>query len=150
MKTIPTADISIVLAEDDDGQATLVERHLHRAGSEARFLRVRNGLELLEILDRNTELARRPLLILMDIRMPYLDGIETLSRLKTKERTAVIPVYILSTTDDPREVERCFRLGCNAYIVKPILPDALIEAIRRLTSFLEITTLPATIPDATA
>jgi CheY-like chemotaxis protein len=74
--------------------------------------------------------------------MPVLDGVETLVRLKENETTACIPVYMLSTTDDRREIERCFQLGCNAYVAKPLGTDALVEAIRRLSSFLQICAVP--------
>ena len=134
--------LTVVLAEDDDGHALLIQRNLSRAGLAAPIVRVRHGLELLDLLEADEQLRQRSLLVLLDIRMPYLDGVQTLSRLKKNETTACIPVYMLSTTDDRREIERCFQLGCNAYIAKPIAPDALVDAIQRLASFLQITTIP--------
>lgn len=136
------AALTVVLAEDDDGHALLIQRNLARSGLSAPIVRVRHGLELLNLLDADEQLRQRPLLVLLDIRMPYLDGVETLTRLKRNETTACIPVYMLSTTDDRREIARCFQLGCNAYIAKPVAPDALVDAVRRLASFLQITAIP--------
>jgi len=136
-------DMTIVLAEDDDGHATLIQRNLARAGVETPVVRVRHGLELLDLLHGDERLRKRQLLVLLDIRMPFLDGVETLTRLKRNETTACIPVYMLSTTDNPREIERCFQLGCNAYIAKPVSHEALAEAIHRLAGFLQVTSVPA-------
>jgi len=142
--------LTVVLAEDDDGHAALIHRNLVRAGLGAGFLRVHNGLELLNLLERNEELQSRRLVVLLDVRMPHLDGIQTLSRLKGNRKTAAIPVYILTTTDDRRDIEQCFELGCNAYILKPVAYDAFSEAIHRLALFLQITCLPGGVSPATS
>jgi CheY-like chemotaxis protein len=81
-------------------------------------------------------------LLLLDINMPRLDGVEVLRRLKSDERTAKVPVIVLTTTDDPREVERCYELGCNVYVIKPVAYDEFIEAVQRLGLFLDIVRLP--------
>jgi CheY-like chemotaxis protein len=70
--------------------------------------------------------------------MPRVDGVEVLRRLKGDKRTAVIPTIMLTTTDDPREIQRCYELGCNVYITKPVEYEPFIEAIRRLGFFLQI------------
>jgi CheY-like chemotaxis protein len=74
--------------------------------------------------------------------MPRIDGIEVLRRLRAGKKTGSLPIIVLTTTDDPREVERCYKLGCNVYMTKPVEYDALIEAVRRLGFFLQVVKLP--------
>ena len=138
--------ITIILAEDDDGHASLVERNLERAGLLNGFLRVSDGQELLDALKAQGT-AGGPVLseevvILLDINMPRIDGIEALKQIKANEATKSIPVIMLTTTDDPREVNRCYELGANVYITKPVEYDNFIEAIRRLGLFLQIVKRP--------
>ena len=146
--------VSIVLIEDDDGHATLVERNLRRSGISNGFLRFRDGQEALDYFfgapgaDPATEAiypSRNQLanfVVLLDLRMPRVDGFEVLRRLKAEPATASVPVIVLTTTDDPREIERCYELGCNVYITKPVEYDAFIEAVRRLGFFLQVVKLP--------
>ena len=77
-------------------------------------------------------LPNGPLLLLLDINMPRVDGMEVLRRLKADSRTDQLPVIMLTTTDDPREVQRCYELGCCSYVTKPVEYDQFVEAIRRL------------------
>jgi CheY-like chemotaxis protein len=79
---------------------------------------------------------------LLDINMPRVNGVEVLHRLKTDQKTAKLPVIILTTTDDPREVERCYQLGCSVYVTKPVAYEEFVEAIRRLGLFLSIVKAP--------
>lgn len=81
-------------------------------------------------------------LILLDIRMPKVDGIEVLRRLKADPILHRLPVIMLTTTDDTREVERCHELGCNVYIQKPVDYDKFAEAIRRLGLFVMLLLVP--------
>jgi CheY-like chemotaxis protein len=138
--------ITIILAEDDDGHASLVERNLERAGLMNGFLRVHDGQELLDALkSRSSEggpVLSEEVVILLDINMPRIDGIEALRQIKANELTKSIPVIMLTTTDDPREVNRCYELGANVYITKPVEYDNFIEAIRRLGLFLQIVKRP--------
>lgn len=156
--------VSIVLIEDDDGHATLVERNLRRSGVSNGFLRFRDGQDALDYFfgapgadgqpaQSATGAANAPSLpsredlanfvVLLDLRMPRVDGFEVLRRLKAEPATASVPVIVLTTTDDPREIERCYELGCNVYITKPVEYDAFIEAVRRLGFFLQVVKLPA-------
>ncbi|WP_322030032.1 response regulator [Paraburkholderia sp. J76] len=146
--------VSIVLIEDDDGHATLVERNLRRSGISNGFLRFRDGQEALDYFfgapgDNPAAAANWPsrdtlgnFVVLLDLRMPRVDGFEVLRRLKAEPATASVPVIVLTTTDDPREIERCYELGCNVYITKPVEYDAFIEAVRRLGFFLQVVKLP--------
>jgi CheY-like chemotaxis protein len=139
--------VGILLVEDDDGHALLVEKNLRRAGLSNGFLRLKDGQEALSyFFDGNGMPAREKfdsLVVLLDVNMPRVGGIDVLKRLKENEATANIPVIMLTTTDDPREIERCYDYGCNLYITKPVEYEAFIEAVRRLGFFLQIIKVPA-------
>jgi len=77
-------------------------------------------------------------LILLDVNMPGLDGAEVLRQIKAHPRKKKIPVIMLTTTDDPREIKRFYELGCSVYVTKPVDPGAFIEAIKRLGMFISI------------
>jgi CheY-like chemotaxis protein len=136
----------ILLAEDDDGHAYLVRQNLADAGIANRIDRAADGQEALDYIRCEGPHAGRvpngPLLLLLDINMPRVDGVEVLRRLKADPRTDQIPVIILTTTDDPREVQRCYELGCASYVTKPVEYGRFVEAIRRLGLFLSIVQVP--------
>ena len=138
--------VTIVLAEDDDGHATLIQRNLKRAGLANGFVRLRDGQEALDFFRGEGAYAGKaldsPLLLLLDINMPRVDGVEVLRALKGDPRISVIPVIMLTTTDDPREVQRCYQLGCNVYVTKPVEYQAFIEAVKRLGLFLQVVQAP--------
>ena len=138
--------VTILFAEDDDGHAMLVERNLKRAGLVNGLTRVKDGQEALDFVRCEGEFKDRkpngPLVVLLDINMPRVDGIEALRQIKGDPKTAHIPVIMLTTTDDPREIDRCYRAGCNVYITKPVEYEAFVEAIRRLGLFLQVVKQP--------
>jgi CheY-like chemotaxis protein len=137
-----SAALTIILAEDDDGHATLIRRNLERSRLSAEVVRARDGREALELLHGGPLAQGRRVLMLLDISMPKLDGFEVLRRLRTDPFTRSIPVYMLTTTDNPSEIDRCFELGCNAYLSKPVAYDAFMASVRRLCDFLEISHIP--------
>jgi len=141
-----TQPVTIILAEDDDGHAQLVQRNLERAGLLNGFLRVRDGQELLDCVttcgDSHQQTLSEAVVILLDINMPRIDGVEALRQIKASPKTHRIPVIMLTTTDDPREIDRCYELGCNVYITKPVEYEGFIDAIRRLGLFLQIVQRP--------
>ncbi len=136
----------ILLAEDDEGHATLVRRNLQRAGIANTIVHVPDGQAALDFVRRAEGQGERaqntPLLVLLDINMPRLDGIEALRQLKADEETKRIPVIMLTTTDEPREIARCYDLGCSVYITKPVEYDRFVEAIRQLGLFLQVVQVP--------
>lgn len=138
--------LMILLAEDDDGHASLIRRNLKRAGVINEVVRVRDGQEALDYLSQLREKSAQgmntPLLILLDINMPRVSGLEVLQYVKTDPRTSLIPVIMLTTTDDPREVHRCYESGCSVYLTKPVQYEQFVEAIKRLGLFLEIIKAP--------
>jgi CheY-like chemotaxis protein len=91
---------------------------------------------------RREEQATQQHLLLLDLNMPVMDGYQVLSRLKADPRTELIPVIVLTTTDDPAEIRRCYDLGCNAYVVKSADYEQFTEAMRRLGLFLSIARMP--------
>jgi CheY-like chemotaxis protein len=138
--------LEILLAEDDEGHAFLVQRNLERAGIANRVIHVPDGQAALDYVLRQGEFENRapggPLLLVLDINMPRVDGVEVLMQIKAREDTARLPVIMLTTTDDPREIERCYNLGCNVYITKPVEYEDFVEAVRRLGFFLQVVQVP--------
>lgn len=139
-------DVVILIAEDDPGHARLIEKNLSRAGLVNTIVRFEDGQQILDFLFRRGEGPKRldetSYLVLLDIRMPKVDGVEVLRQLKSDPDLRKIPVSMLTTTDDPREVERCHSLGCNNYIVKPVDYDKFSEAIRQLGLFVSLVQIP--------
>ncbi|HEV3257298.1 MAG TPA: response regulator, partial [Gemmataceae bacterium] len=129
---MPTEPLGILLAEDDEGHANLIQRNLRRAGIANEVFHVKDGQEALDYIRRQGMYAGRatngPFLLLLDINLPRLDGVEVLRQVRADERLAKIPVIMLTTTDDPREVQRCYELGCSVYITKPVAYEEFIEA----------------------
>ncbi|EJM98632.1 response regulator [Herbaspirillum sp. YR522] len=137
--------VNIILVEDDDGHALLVEKNLRRAGLVNDFRRLRDGQEALDFFFNGGDRGQmHEVVVLLDVNMPRVTGIEVLRQMKQDASTAAIPVIMLTTTDDPREIERCYEYGCNVYITKPVEYDDFIEAVRRLGFFLQVVKLPAT------
>jgi CheY-like chemotaxis protein len=139
-------DVTILLAEDDQGHARLIEKNLRRAKVTNEIVFAANGQEALDYLFCEGAYADKKhashLLVLLDLNMPVLDGYQVLERMKTDERTKRIPVIILTTTDDPREVARCYELGCNVYVTKPVDYEQFAEAMRKLGLFLLVVMIP--------
>ena len=142
MKTKP---LDILLAEDDEGHAYLVQTNLKRAGIANPVTHVKDGQEALDYIFREGEYVSRDLgqpLLILDINMPRVDGVEVLTKIKNNPATALLPVIMLTTTDDPREVERCYQLGCNVYITKPVAYEDFVEAVKRLGLLLQVVQIP--------
>lgn len=139
-------EFTIILAEDDEGHAKLIIKNLKRAGIRNNILHFKDGEETLDFLFKRGSGPHRvsgtAYLLLLDIRMPKVDGVEVLKEIKKDPELRKTPVIMVTTTDDPREVERCHRLGCSNYIAKPIDYDKFIEAIRRLGLFLLVVDIP--------
>lgn len=143
MSTLP---LVVLLAEDDPGHATLIQRNLKRAGIINKIVWTKNGQEALDYIHQeglyNGHESGKSLVVLLDINMPVMDGVEVLRQLKVDERTKKIPVMMLTTTDDPREIERCYALGCSVYVTKPVEYEKFREAIQQLGLFLQLVELP--------
>lgn len=138
-------DTVILVADDDDGHARLIEKNLHRAALSNRIVRFQDGQQVIDFLFGTSPIKREPdtpYLLLLDIRMPKMDGIEVLRRLKDDEELRKLPVIMLTTTDDPLEVERCHALGCSNYIVKPVDYQQFADAIIKMGNFITLMRVP--------
>jgi len=143
MSPLPEA-CTIIMIEDDPGHALLICRNLERAGISNPVLHLDDGKKAIDYFfgEGNLGLKHDNALILLDLNLPLIDGYEILRRLKEDARTKRIPVIILTTTDNPKEIDRCYALGCNVYIVKPVEYDGFSEAIRKLGLMLAVVKLP--------
>jgi CheY-like chemotaxis protein len=139
-------EVIIIISEDDEGHASLIRKNLERAGISNEIIHFPDGKETLDFLFKKGDGKHRKsgesYLLLLDIRMPKVDGIEVLRQIKADPEMRKMPVIILTTTDDPREIDLCHKLGCNSYITKPIDYDKFVEAIQKLGLFLLVVELP--------
>jgi len=139
-------EVEILIAEDDDGHARLIQRNLVRAGIANPIRRFSDGQQALDFLFREGPGAHRTVgaayLLLLDIRMPRVDGVEVLRRVKDHPELRKLPVLMLTTTDDPREVEKCHAIGCSNYITKPLDYEAFIRVVCQLGLFLTVIRVP--------
>jgi CheY-like chemotaxis protein len=136
----------VLIAEDDEGHARLILRSLTRAGLHTGTVRLKDGQELLDYVYRRARwVDREPhdaLAIIADLNMPRLGGFEVLQRLKGDSTLSRIPILVLTTTDNPVEIDRCYSLGAAAYLVKPVDYGMFADTVRRLAEFLEAIRLP--------
>ena len=134
--------LTILIAEDDDGHAELIREQLEDAGLTNPMIRFVNGQDAWNFLSRSGPGPHRQVndsyVLLLDIRMPKMDGVEVLRKIKTDPKLHNLPVIMLTTTNDPREIKECYALGCNSYITKPVNYDQFSEALKRLGFFLSI------------
>ena len=139
-------EVTILIADDDDGHAALIRKNLQRAGIHNEIVRFTDGQEVIDFLFAGGEGPHRqhgaPYVLLLDIRMPKVDGIEVLRRIKGDSELSKLPVIMLTTTDDPREIAKCHEMGCSSYITKPIDYENFVYAIRQLGLFLLIVEVP--------
>jgi CheY-like chemotaxis protein len=140
------SEVTILLVEDDPGHARLIQKNLERSKIANHTVIMPDGQQAMDYLLGQGEYEGyehpSPLLVLLDLNLPVLDGYQVLERMKGDPRTRSIPVVMLTTTDDPREVEKCYELGCNVYVTKPVDYESFAEAIRKLGLFLSIVVVP--------
>jgi CheY-like chemotaxis protein len=139
-----TLPVTIVMIEDDPGHARLIEKNVRRAGinNELRHF-LDGGSALAHLFDPQVR-CKGPMMILLDLNLPDMSGLEILARLKADECLRRAPVVVLTTTDDKLEIQRCYDLGCNVYITKPVDYDQFATAIRQLGLFLQVIKVPDT------
>lgn len=140
--------VSIVMIEDDEGHARLIERNIRRAGVNNELIAFTNGADALAFLlgdDQSGEVsAKKQLLVLLDLNLPDMTGITILEKIKANAHTKRSPVIVLTTTDDAREIQRCYDLGANVYITKPVDYENFANAIRQLGLFFAVMQIPET------
>lgn len=129
-------EFSIVVAEDDLGHYTLIQKNLFRMGFRSRILHFFDGQQVLDYLFLRGDGPHREIdksyLLLLDIRMPKVDGIEVLRQVKADPELRTIPVIMLTTSDDEKSIQRCRELGCVDYVVKPLDIPNFIQAIHKV------------------
>ncbi|MEZ4667647.1 MAG: response regulator [Anaerolineae bacterium] len=139
-------DVTIVLIEDNEGHARLIEKNLRRANLVNSIVKLSDGQMAIDYIFGETGYVNShhnpPLLLLLDLNLPILDGYQVLERIKSDNRTKTIPIIILTTTDDSHEVNRCFELGCNVYVTKPVDYQQFADAVTKLGLFLSVVMLP--------
>ena len=138
--------VTIIMIEDDEGHARLIEKNIRRAGVANQIVPFTNGTDALAYLmgPDGTGVANkgRQLLVLLDLNLPDMTGVDILEKVKGNEHTRRSPVVVLTTTDDQREIQRCYDLGANVYITKPVDYDGFANAIRQLGLFFSVMQVP--------
>ena len=134
---IPLKRILIVEDDPQDIELTLAALEDHNLANEITV--TRDGVEALNYLNRRGFYANRPegnpILILLDIKMPRLNGIELLKQIKYNPETRTIPVVVLTSSRESKDLETCYKLGVNAYVVKPIKFADFLEAVKEIGVF---------------
>lgn len=136
--------VTIIMVEDDLGHARLIEKNLRRSGIMNELVHFDNGRSVVDhfLNAKLEENAHEKTLILLDLNLPEIDGFEVLEILKNDERTKKIPIIILTTTSNPKEIDRCYELGCNIYITKPVDYLNFSEALAKLGMMLAVVKIP--------
>lgn len=129
----------ILLAEDDPKDVELTISALSEYNLVNDILVVRDGVEALDYLLRRGAFALEPegnpIVILLDLKMPKLDGIQVLREIKSQPPLQMIPVVVLTSSNEPQDLETCYRLGANAYVVKPVKFTNFVEAVKGVGVF---------------
>ena len=140
MNAVP---VTILLIEDDPGHATLIQKNVRRAGVSNEITHVADGTSAIAHLFEAGEASKAdPRLVLLDLNLPDMSGIDILARIKADPVLKRTPVIVLTTTDDKLEIQRCYDLGCNVYITKPVEYEGFASAIRQLGLFLTVMQVP--------
>ena len=144
---IESSFVTIIIVEDDPGHSKLIEKNLRRGGLENPIKVFDNGQQALDYLKGQGDYEGYPVnqctLLLLDINMPVMNGVELLQILKQDNKLSEIPIIILTSTDDQREIDECYRLGCNLYVPKPVEFDRFSEAVRKLGLLIGLIALPS-------
>ena len=142
--------VTIVMIEDDEGHARLIERNIRRSGINNEIVAFANGTAALNyLLGHDSKGVRRKgeaLLILLDLNLPDMTGLDILRQVKESRHLKCVPVVVLTTTDDTQEIKRCYELGCNVYITKPVNYESFANAIRQLGLFFSVIQVPPAAP----
>lgn len=135
MNNIKNAEI--LLVEDNEGDAELAIRALKKRNFGNNFVHLKNGQEALDYIFCKGDFADRdknhlPNVILLDLKMPKVNGMEVLEQIKANEQTRSIPVVVLTSSNEDPDIKRCYELGVNSYIVKPVEFSNFVKAVSEL------------------
>ncbi|MCJ7818393.1 MAG: response regulator [Syntrophales bacterium] len=130
-------EVEILLVEDNPYDAELTTRALRSKGLANKLLSFADGVEALDFLFGTGEytgrnLAVRPKVILLDLKLPRINGLEVLEKIRADERTKTIPVVILTSSQEESDIVRGYHLGVNSYMVKPVDFDKFFQAVEEL------------------
>ena len=136
--------VTIVMVEDDEGHARLIERNIRRAGISNTVRHFLDGTSALDYIfnGKDGPCLNGPALILLDLNLPDMSGTDILAKIKSAPQLKRTPVVVLTTTDDKAEIQRCYDLGCNVYVTKPVDYESFADAIRQLGLFLSVIQVP--------
>jgi DNA-binding response OmpR family regulator len=138
--------VTIIMIEDDVGHARLIERNIRRSGVNNEIVPFTTGTAAMNYLfgKDGTGLDHKgtALLILLDLNLPDMTGIDILKRVKDSKYLRTTPVVVLTTADDSNEIKHCYELGCNVYITKPVNYESFANAIRQLGLFFSVIQVP--------
>ena len=129
----------ILLAEDDPNDVEMTVNALNSKNLVNEICVVRDGVEALDYLYHQGTFSKRaggnPIVILLDLKMPKIDGIEVLRKIKSDKDLQMIPVVILTSSSESTDLETCYQLGANAYVVKPVRFADFVEAVKQIEIF---------------
>jgi CheY-like chemotaxis protein len=135
-------DMVILIAEDDAGHFQLIKKNLWLTCVDSQIIQFKNGQEVLDFLfNTDTRVCsedKKGYILLLDIRMPQVDGVEVLKRIREDEELRKIPVIMLTTTSEAGMIKQCYELGCSYYMVKPVNYHHFMEAVQSLGEFLSL------------
>lgn len=130
-------ELEIIIVEDNDADAELTLRALKKNNLSNHIIRMADGQEVIDyLLNPENDLAEMTYnnqkLILLDLKLPKMSGVEVLTILKSDQRTKKIPIVVLTSSTEETDIEECYRLGVNSYIVKPVEFDKFMESVQKL------------------
>lgn len=134
----------ILLVEDNSVDIDLTIRAFKKRNLNNPIQIARNGEEALKYIEKWNAGDQTPVVILLDLKMPKVDGLEVLKVLKTHEKYATIPVVVLTTSSDNKDIEKAYKLGANSYIVKPVNFDKFVEVASQIELYWNVLNEPLT------